>query len=69
MEIAKNAALCLQALSVAILGLNFAGVRAESLPRILQPLFLIPWYAQVILIVGLLAVVITRVRDRKSLLS
>ena len=55
MEIAKNAALCLQALSVAILGLNFAGVKAESLPRIIQPLFLIPWYAYIVLIVALLA--------------
>ena len=60
MEIAKNAALCLQALSVAILGLNFAGVKAESLPRIIQPLFLIPWYAYIVLIVALLAVVITQ---------
>lgn len=60
MEIAKNVALCLQALSVTILGLNFAGIKAESLPRILQPLFLIPWYAYVVLIVALLAVVITQ---------
>jgi len=60
MEIAKNVALCLQALSVTILGLNFAGIKAESLPRILQPLFLIPWYAYVVLIIALLAVVITQ---------
>jgi hypothetical protein len=60
MEIAKNVALVLQALSVTILGLNFAGVKAETLPRILQPLFLIPWYAYVVLIVALLAVFITQ---------
>jgi len=60
MEIAKNVALILQALSVTILGLNFAGVKADSLPRILQPLFLIPWYAYVVLIIALLAVVITQ---------
>jgi hypothetical protein len=60
MEIAKNVALCLQALSVTILGLNFAGVKADSLPRILQPLFLVPWYAYVVLIIALLAVFITQ---------
>jgi len=60
MEIAKNVALVLQALSVTILGLNFAGVRPDSLPRILQPLFLIPWYLYVVLFVGLLAVFITQ---------
>jgi hypothetical protein len=67
MEIAKNAALCLQALSVTILGLNFAGVKAETLPRILQPLFLIPWYAYVVLIVALLAVVITQKEKIKQI--
>jgi hypothetical protein len=59
MEITKYAALTLQALSVTILGLNFAGVRVDALPRILQPLFLIPWYAYVVLFLALLAVVIT----------
>ncbi len=59
MEITKYAALTLQALSVTILGLNFAGVRVDALPRILQPLFLIPWYAYVVLFLVLLAVVIT----------
>jgi ABC-type polysaccharide transport system permease subunit len=60
MELAKNVALVLQALSVTILGLNFAGVKPDSLPRILQPLFLIPWYLYVVLFVGLLAVFITQ---------
>jgi hypothetical protein len=60
MEIGKNLALCLQALSVTILGLNFAGVRPDSLPGIIRPLFLIPWYAYIILIVALLVVVITQ---------
>jgi hypothetical protein len=60
MDIAKSAALCLQALSVSILGLSFAGIKADSLPRFLQPLFIIPWYAYVILFVALIAVVITQ---------
>ncbi|MFA5268783.1 MAG: hypothetical protein WC379_12505 [Methanoregula sp.] len=60
MEIGKNLALCLQALSVTILGLNFAGVRPDSLPGIIRPLFLVPWYAYVILIVVLLVVVVTQ---------
>jgi hypothetical protein len=60
MEIGKNLALCLQALSVTILGLNFAGVRPDSLPGIIRPLFLVPWYAYVILIAALLVVVITQ---------
>lgn len=60
MEIGKNLALCLQALSVTILGLNFAGVRPESLPGIIRPLFLVPWYAYVILIAALLVVIITQ---------
>jgi hypothetical protein len=60
MDIAKIAALLLQALAVSILGLNFAGVKADSLPRILQPLFLIPWYLYVLLFVALLVVVITQ---------
>jgi hypothetical protein len=67
MEVGKNLALCLQALSVTILGLNFAGVRAESLPRFLQPLFLIPWYAYVALIVALLAVFITQKEKIKQI--
>jgi len=67
MEIGKNLALCLQALSVTILGLNFAGVRAESLPRIIQPLFLIPWYAYVVLIIALLAVFITQKEKIKQI--
>jgi hypothetical protein len=60
MDITKSAALLLQALAVSILGLNFAGVRADTLPRILQPLFLIPWYLYVLLFAGLLVVVITQ---------
>lgn len=60
MEIGKNLALCLQALSVTILGLNFAGVKPDSLPGIIRPLFLVPWYAYVILIAALLVVVITQ---------
>jgi hypothetical protein len=67
MELAKNAALCLQALSVTILGLNFAGIKAESLPRILQPLFLIPWYAYVVFIIALLMVVITQKEKIKQI--
>jgi len=67
MEIGKNLALCLQALSVTILGLNFAGVRAESLPRIIQPFFLIPWYAYIVLIVALLAVFITQKEKIKQI--
>jgi hypothetical protein len=67
MELAKNAALCLQALSVTILGLNFAGVKAEYIPRILQPLFLIPWYAYVVLIVALLAVFVTQKEKIKQI--
>lgn len=63
MDIAKTLAICLQALSVTILGLNFAGVKADSLPRILQPLFLIPWYLYVLLFAGLLVLVITQ-KDR-----
>jgi len=60
MEIGKNLALCLQALSVTILGLNFAGVKPDSLPGIIRPLFLVPWYAYVILIAVMLVVVITQ---------
>jgi ribosomal protein L37AE/L43A len=60
MDIAKNAALFLQALAVSILGLTFAGVKADSLPMILQPLFFIPWYLYMLLFVGLLVVVITQ---------
>ena len=67
MEIAKNVALVLQALSVTILGLNFAGVRPDSLPRILQPLFLVPWYLYVVFIVGLLAVFITQKEKIKGI--
>ncbi len=67
MEIAKNAALLLQALSVSILGLTFAGIKADSLPKILQPLFLVPWYLYVILAVGLLAVVITQKEKIKQI--
>ena len=60
MEIAKNVALFFQAVSVSILGLTFLGIKAEAVPRIVQPLFLIPWYAYVILIVVLLVVVVTQ---------
>jgi hypothetical protein len=67
MEITKYAALCLQALSATILGLNFAGVKVDALPRILQPLFLIPWYAYVVLFFALLAVVITQKEKIKHL--
>jgi hypothetical protein len=67
MEIAKYGALCLQALSVTILGLNFAGVKPDFLPRILQPLFLVPWYLYVVFIVGLLAVVITQKEKIKQI--
>ena len=63
MDFTKNAALLLQALAVSILGLNFAGVKADTLPRILQPLFLIPWYLYVLLFVALLVVVVTQ-KDR-----
>lgn len=59
MEIAKYVAICLQAASVSILALNFAGIRAESLPRILQPLFLVPWYFYAALFIILLGAVIT----------
>ena len=59
METAKYAALGLQALSVTILGLNFAGVRVDALPGIIQPLFLVPWYAYVVLFLALLVIVIT----------
>ena len=60
MEITKNIAVVLQAVSVSILGLTFLGIRAEAVPRIVQPLFLIPWYFYVILFVALLAVFITQ---------
>jgi len=59
MEIAKYVAICLQAASVCILALNFGGIRAESLPRILQPLLLVPWYFYAALFIVLLAVGIT----------
>ena len=60
MDIAKNTALLLQAVSVSILGLTFAGIKSETLPRILQPLFLIPWYLYVLLFMVLLVVLITQ---------
>jgi len=67
MEIAKNVALLFQAVSVSILGMTFLGIKADAVPRILQPLFLIPWYVLVILIVGLLAVVITQKEKIKQI--
>ena len=59
MEIAKYAAVCLQAISVSILGMTFLGIRSDAVPRIVQPLFLVPWYVYVVLFVILLVVVIT----------
>jgi len=67
MEIAKNVALLFQAASVSILGMTFLGIKADAVPRIVQPLFLIPWYVLVILIVGLLAVVITQKEKIKQI--
>lgn len=69
MEIAKNVALLFQAASVSILGMTFLGIKAEAVPKIVQPLFLIPWYVLVILIVGLLAVVITQKEKIKQIRS
>jgi hypothetical protein len=63
----KNVAVILQALSVTILGLNFAGVKAEALPRILQPVFLIPWYYYVVFIIALLAFFITQKEKIKQI--
>ncbi|OPX64570.1 MULTISPECIES: zf-TFIIB domain-containing protein [unclassified Methanoregula] len=59
MEIAKYAAVCLQAISVSILGMTFLGIRSDAVPRIVQPLFLVPWYVYVVLFLILLVVVIT----------
>lgn len=59
MEIAKYAAVCLQAVSVSILGMTFLGIKSDMVPRIMQPLFLVPWYGYVVLFVILLVVVIT----------
>jgi ribosomal protein L37AE/L43A len=59
MEIAKYAAVCLQAISVSILGMTFLGIKSEAVPRIVQPLFLVPWYAYVALVLVLLVVVVT----------
>lgn len=59
MEIAKYAAVCLQAVSVSILGMTFLGIRSDMVPRIVQPLFLVPWYGYVVLFVILLGVIIT----------
>ena len=59
MEPAKIVALVIQLVSVSILVLTFLGIGPDAVPRIIQPLFLIPWYLLVILFVGLLAVVIT----------
>ena len=67
MEIAKNVALLFQAASVSILGMTFLGIKAEAVPKIVQPLFLIPWYVLVILIIGLLAVVITQKEKIKQI--
>jgi len=67
MEIAKYGALGLQAVSVSILGLTFLGIKSEAVPRILQPLFLIPWYLYVILFVGLLVVAITQKEKIKQI--
>jgi hypothetical protein len=63
----KNVAVILQALSVTILGLNFAGVKAEALPRILQPIFLIPWYYYVVFIIALLVFFITQKEKIKQI--
>lgn len=66
MEIAKYIAIFLQAASVSILALNFAGIRAESLPRILQPLFLVPWYFYAILfLILLMAIIATKEKIRQ----
>lgn len=59
MEIAKYAAVCLQAISVSILGMTFLGIKSDTVPRIVQPLFLVPWYVYVVLFVILLVVIIT----------
>jgi len=67
MEIAKNVALLFQAASVSILGMTFLGIRAEAVPKIVQPLFLVPWYLYVIFIIGLLAVVITQKEKIKQI--
>jgi hypothetical protein len=60
MDFTKNAALLLQAVAVSILGMTFLGIKSEAVPRILQPLFLIPWYLYVLLFVALLVVVVTQ---------
>jgi hypothetical protein len=59
MEIAKYTAVLLQAVSVSILGMTFLGIKSEAVPRILQPLFLIPWYVLVLLFLVLLVIIIT----------
>ena len=59
METAKYLAIFLQAASVSILAMNFAGIKAKSLPRIVQPLFLVPWYFYAALFVALLVLGIT----------
>jgi hypothetical protein len=69
MEIAKNIALFFQAVSVSILGLTFLGIKSEAVPRILQPLFLIPWYLYVILFVVLLILIITQKDKIKQIAS
>jgi hypothetical protein len=69
MDLAKNTALILQALAVTILALTFAGIKADSLPRFFQPLFIIPWYVYLLLFVVIVVVLVTQKEKIKIIRS